>query len=150
MQRFRFSLGLRIYSIIGLSFCSLIGLAAMQANNLADSLKQQRQSELSHLAQLAKDIAREEYDAALRDHSPDELARKTADAIDFVQWNRIFAACGNRAQPRPGASWRVALGAPVMATFAPVVILGAAILPAEARCSPAHLASPTAIKTGAP
>jgi methyl-accepting chemotaxis protein len=52
MQRFRFSLGLRIYSIIGLSFCSLIGLAAMQANNLADSLKQQRQSELSHLAQL--------------------------------------------------------------------------------------------------
>jgi methyl-accepting chemotaxis protein len=80
MQRFRFSLGLRIYSIIGLSFCSLIGLAAMQANNLADSLKQQRQSELSHLAQLAKDIAREEYDAALRDHSPDELARKTAAA----------------------------------------------------------------------
>ena len=80
MQRFRFSIGLRIYSIIGLSFCSLIGLAAMQANNLADSLKQQRQSELSHLAQLAKDIAREEYDAALRDHSPDELARKTAAA----------------------------------------------------------------------
>ena len=42
-----------------------------------------------------------------------------------VQWNRIFAACGNRAQPRPGASWRVALGAPVMSTLAPVVILEA-------------------------
>jgi methyl-accepting chemotaxis protein len=80
MQRFRFSLGLRIYSIIGLSFCGLIGLAAMQASNLADSLKQQRQSELSHLAQLAKGIAREEYDAAVRNHSPDELARKTAAA----------------------------------------------------------------------
>jgi hypothetical protein len=125
-------------------------LAAMQANNLADSLKQQRQSELSHLAQVAQGIAREEYDAAVRDHSPDELARKTADAIDFVQWNRIFAACGNRAQPRPGASWRVALGATVMATLAPVVILGAAILPAKAQCSPAYMASPTAIKTGAP
>jgi len=76
----RFSIGIRIYSIIGLSFCGLIGLAAMQANNLADSLKQQRQSELSHLAQVAQGIAREEYDAAVRNHSPDELARKTAAA----------------------------------------------------------------------
>jgi protein tyrosine/serine phosphatase len=67
-----------------------------------------------------------------------------------VQWNRIFAACGNRAQPRPGASWRVALGAPVMSTLAPVVILEAAILPVEAQCSPAYMASPTAIKTVAP
>src|SRR5674476_623062 len=80
MPRFRFSVGLRIYSIIGLSFCGLIGLAAMQANNLADSLKQQRKSELSHLAQVALGIAREEYDAAVRDHSPDEIARKTAAA----------------------------------------------------------------------
>ena len=80
MQRFRFSIGLRIYCIIGLSFCGLIGLAMMQANNLAGSLKQQRQSELSHLAQLALGIAREEYDAAVRDHSSDELARKVAAA----------------------------------------------------------------------
>ena len=57
-----------------------------------------------------------------------------------VQWNRIFAACGNRAQLRPGASWRVALGAPVMSTLAPVVILEATILPAEAQCSSAYMA----------
>jgi methyl-accepting chemotaxis protein len=80
MQRVRFSIGLRIYSIIGLSFCGLIGLAAMQASNLADSLKQQRQNELSHLAQIALSIAREEYDASVRDHTPDDLARKTAAA----------------------------------------------------------------------
>ncbi|MGA2290608.1 cache domain-containing protein [Bradyrhizobium sp.] len=80
MQRVRFSIGLRIYSIIGLSFCGLIGLAAMQASNLADSLKQQRQNELSHLAQIALSIAREEYDASVRDHSSDDLARKTAAA----------------------------------------------------------------------
>ena len=80
MQRFRFSIGFRIYSIIGLGFCGLIGLAAMQTSNLVDSLKQQRQSELSHLAQLALGIAREEHDAALRDRTPDELARKTAAA----------------------------------------------------------------------
>src|SRR5664279_2079679 len=80
MHTMRFSIGLRIYSIIGLSFCGLIGLAVMQAGNLADSLKQQRENELSHLAQLALGIAREEYDAAVRDHSSDELARKVAAA----------------------------------------------------------------------
>ena len=46
MRRLRFSIGVRIYSIIGLSFCGLAGLAALQANNLADSLRQQRQGEL--------------------------------------------------------------------------------------------------------
>ena len=76
----RFSIGLRIYSIIGLSFCGLIGLAVMQAGNLADSLRQQRENELSHLTQLALSIAREEYDTAVRDHSSEELARKTAAA----------------------------------------------------------------------
>jgi methyl-accepting chemotaxis protein len=76
----RFSIGLRIYSIIGLSFCGLVGLAVMQAGNLADSLKQQRQNELSHLAQIALSMAREEYDAAVRDHSSDEEARKRAAA----------------------------------------------------------------------
>jgi methyl-accepting chemotaxis protein len=80
MASVRFSIGLRIYSIIGLSFCGLIGLAAMQAANLADSLKQQRENELSHLTQLALNIAREEYDTSVRDHSPDDLARKTAAA----------------------------------------------------------------------
>ena len=76
----RFSLGFRIYSIIGLSFCGLIGLAAMQANNLADLLKKQRQDELNHLTQIAVTIAREEYDASVRDHSADGLAQKNAAA----------------------------------------------------------------------
>jgi methyl-accepting chemotaxis protein len=80
MQGMRFSIGFRIYSIIGLSFCGLIGLAAMQASNLADSLKKQRQDELSHLTQIALVIAREEYDAAVRDHSADGLAQKNAAA----------------------------------------------------------------------
>jgi methyl-accepting chemotaxis protein len=76
----RFSIGFRIYSIIGLSFCGLIGLAAMQTSNLADSLKQQRQDELSHLTQIALSIAREEYDAAVRDRSAEGLAQKNATA----------------------------------------------------------------------
>ena len=50
-----------------------------------------------------------------------------------VQGNRIFAARANRAQPRPSMSWRVALGAPVMATFVSVIILAATALPAKAQ-----------------
>jgi methyl-accepting chemotaxis protein len=78
MKRIRFSISARIYLIIGLSFCGLIGLAAIQANNLAVSLRSQRESELRHLSELALGIAKEEYDASRRDHSPDAAARKAA------------------------------------------------------------------------
>ena len=78
MRGFRFSVSLRIYSIIGLSFCGLIGLAVMQAGNLKVSLKQQRQSELRHLTEIAVGIAREEYDAAIRDRSSEQIAKKLA------------------------------------------------------------------------
>lgn len=61
MNRLKISIGLRLYSIIGLSFLGLAGLAWMQLNTLGDSLKQQRQSELTHLTELALGIAQEEY-----------------------------------------------------------------------------------------
>ena len=77
-MKLRFSIKLRIYSILGLSFCGLIGLAAMQVNNLDGSLRDQRQSELSHLAETALSIARDEYDSSQRDHTPAELAQKRA------------------------------------------------------------------------
>ncbi len=87
MKGFRFSVGLRIYSIIGLSFCGLIGLAVMQANNLANSLKEQRELELGHLAQIALGIAKEEYDASGRDRASDDLARKkAADRISKLRY----------------------------------------------------------------
>ena len=74
----RFSIGLRIYSIIGLSFCGLIGLAVLQVNTLATSLKAQRQNELVHLGQLAVNVAQEEYDAAKRDNTSEEKAKERA------------------------------------------------------------------------
>ncbi|MGY3454050.1 methyl-accepting chemotaxis protein [Bradyrhizobium sp. USDA 4353] len=60
----RISLSVRIYAIIGLSFCGLLGLALFQALNLSTSLRQQRQSELQHLVQNALSIVRDEYDKA--------------------------------------------------------------------------------------
>ncbi|WP_315724476.1 MULTISPECIES: cache domain-containing protein [unclassified Bradyrhizobium] len=78
MAQPRFSLALRIYAIIGLSFCGLIGLAATQSQNLGTALKDQRQSELAHLTETALSIAREEYDSIARDKVAPEAAQKTA------------------------------------------------------------------------
>jgi len=78
MARPRFSLALRIYAIIGLSFCGLIGLALTQAQSLANALTEQRQNELSHLVQAAVSIAKEEYESIARDKVAPELAQKKA------------------------------------------------------------------------
>lgn len=76
----RFSISLRLYGIIALSFCGLAGLAAMQIENLASSLREQRQGELRHLAEVALSIAREEQTAAARSGAADEVARRQAAA----------------------------------------------------------------------
>ncbi|MGJ4952888.1 cache domain-containing protein [Bradyrhizobium sp. HKCCYLS20291] len=78
MAQPRFSLALRIYAIIGLSFCGLAGLAATQSQNLGTALKDQRQSELTHLTETALSIAREEYDSIARDKVAPEAAQKKA------------------------------------------------------------------------
>ncbi|UFX45757.1 cache domain-containing protein [Bradyrhizobium sp. 41S5] len=79
-MNFRISLAQRIYAIVGLSFCGLTGLAAIQATNLADALRAQRQSELKHLTQLALGIAQEEHDAAVGRGADGDAARRNAAA----------------------------------------------------------------------
>ncbi|WP_398477518.1 cache domain-containing protein [Tardiphaga sp.] len=78
MKHLRFSISLRIYCIIGLSFCGLIGLATFQATKLADALKQQRQAELHHLVDLARSIAQDEYDQAQKGRSTEAQAKQNA------------------------------------------------------------------------
>lgn len=80
MPPIRLSIGLRLYSIIGLCICGIAGLAWMQLNTLSDSLKLQRQGELTHLTQLALGIAQEEYASIQRSGVTDEAARKAAAA----------------------------------------------------------------------
>ena len=87
MAQPRFSLALRLYAIIGLSFCGLAGLAATQSQNLATALQEQRQSELAHLTQTALSIAREEYDAIARDKvAPDVAQKKAAERIGKLRY----------------------------------------------------------------
>ena len=64
LRRFRMTVGRRIYALIGLSFLGLAGIGLLNSNELAAGLKQQKQIELQHLAQLALGIVKEEHAAA--------------------------------------------------------------------------------------
>jgi methyl-accepting chemotaxis protein len=86
-MKLRFSIAFRLYAIVGLSFVGLVGLAAVQVNNLASSLHQQRQNELKHLSEVALNIVREEHETAARNGSSDEGAReKAASRIGAIRY----------------------------------------------------------------
>lgn len=83
----RLSIKFRIYIIIGLSFCGLIGLAAVHTGNLATSLREQRQSELAHLVQSALSIARAEYETSQQNGTSAAAARqRAADQIGRLRY----------------------------------------------------------------
>src|SRR6266446_3768631 len=63
-RRFRMTVGRKIYALIGLSFIGLVGIAVLDSRELASSLKQQKQIELKHLAELALGIVKEEHAAS--------------------------------------------------------------------------------------
>jgi methyl-accepting chemotaxis protein len=63
-RRFRMTVGRKIYALIGLSFIGLLGIAILDSRELASSLKQQKQIELKHLAELALGIVNEEHAAS--------------------------------------------------------------------------------------
>jgi methyl-accepting chemotaxis protein len=63
-RRFRMTVGRKIYALIGLSFIGLLGIAVLDSRELASSLKQQKQIELKHLAELALGIVKEEHAAS--------------------------------------------------------------------------------------
>jgi methyl-accepting chemotaxis protein len=64
LRRFRMTVGRKIYALIGLSFIGLLGIAILDSRELASSLKQQKQIELKHLAELALGIVKEEHAAS--------------------------------------------------------------------------------------
>src|SRR6266404_1421319 len=84
LRRFRMTVGRKIYALIGLSFIGLVGIAVLDSRELASSLKQQKQIELKHLAELALGIVKEEHaavqkgDIAVADAQKRALARVAA------------------------------------------------------------------------
>jgi methyl-accepting chemotaxis protein len=78
VRRFRMTVGRRIYALIGLSFLGLLGIGVLNSGELASSLRQQKQIELKHLADLALGIVKEEYAAAQKGDIPVADAQKRA------------------------------------------------------------------------
>ena len=64
LRRSRMTVSRKIYALIGLSFLGLVGIGVLDSRELASSLKQQKQIELQHLADLALGIVKEEHAAA--------------------------------------------------------------------------------------
>ncbi len=64
LHRFRMTVNRKIYALIGLSSVGLLGIAVLNFRELASSLRQQKQIELKHLAELALGIVKEEHAAA--------------------------------------------------------------------------------------
>jgi Methyl-accepting chemotaxis protein len=58
------TVGRKIYALIGLSFIGLLGIAFLDSRELTSSLKQQKQIELKHLAELALGMVKEEHAAS--------------------------------------------------------------------------------------
>jgi methyl-accepting chemotaxis protein len=64
LLRPRMTVSRKIYALIGLSFVGLLGIALLDSSELGSGLKQQKQIELQHLAELALGIVKEEHAAA--------------------------------------------------------------------------------------
>jgi methyl-accepting chemotaxis protein len=79
-NRFRMTIGLKIYALIGLGFLGLLGNTFLDSRELASSLMQQKQIELQHLAELALGIVKDEYAASQRGDLPLADAQKRAQA----------------------------------------------------------------------
>src|SRR6266576_2068925 len=64
LGRVRITVNRKIYAFIGVSFIGLLGITLLDSRELASSLKQQKQIELQHLAELALGIVKQEHAAA--------------------------------------------------------------------------------------
>jgi methyl-accepting chemotaxis protein len=74
----RSTVGRKIYSLIGLSFVGLLGVAFFESRELASSLDQQKQIELRHLGDVALGIIKEEHATAQKGGVSDADAQKRA------------------------------------------------------------------------
>jgi methyl-accepting chemotaxis protein len=80
LSKLRMTIGRRIYLLIGLGFLGLLGTTFLASREMATGLKQQKQIELSHLADLALGIVKDEHAAAQRGEISTDEAQKRAQA----------------------------------------------------------------------
>ncbi|MFL9828671.1 cache domain-containing protein, partial [Rhodoplanes sp. SY1] len=80
LSKVRFTIGRRIYAVIGLGFLGILGITWLDSAELASSLKTQRQYELQHLTDLAIAIVAGEDAVAKAAGLPPDEAQKRAQA----------------------------------------------------------------------
>jgi len=78
--RFRMTIGLKIYLVIGLVFIGFLASVFHSAREMGVSLERQKQRELTHLAEVALAVINEEYAAAQKGTITAEEAQKRAAA----------------------------------------------------------------------
>jgi methyl-accepting chemotaxis protein len=80
LRRLRLTIGLKIYTIIGLCVAGLLGLVVIEAREMGFGLEAQKKLELKHLAQVAIRIVKDEYAAVQAGTISTEEAQKRAAA----------------------------------------------------------------------
>jgi len=78
VNRVRLTIGRKIYALIGFGFLGLLGIALLDSSEMASGLRQQKQIELKHLAELALAIAKDEQAAGQASGAPVAESQKRA------------------------------------------------------------------------
>ena len=79
-RQFKMTVGRKIYILIGLGFLGLLGNTFLNSRELASGLREQKQLELKHLAELALAVVKEEHAAAEKGEISVAEAQKRAQA----------------------------------------------------------------------
>src|SRR4051794_31036609 len=96
LARIKFTIGLKIYLIIGLCLVALLGVATFEMQQLAAGLETQKRVELKHVAQVAMGIIKEEQatvqsggvsDAQARTHAAARIAKLRYGENDYFWIN---------------------------------------------------------------
>ncbi|HEY0327563.1 MAG TPA: methyl-accepting chemotaxis protein [Rhodopseudomonas sp.] len=79
-DRFRLTIGRKIYAVIGLGCVGLLGITWLDSHELSSGVRQQKQIELQHLAELALGIVKEEQALGAAGGLAEAEAQKRAQA----------------------------------------------------------------------
>ena len=89
LKRFRFTVGGKIYAIIALSFAGFVTVLMFQMQELSRGLQDQKQLELQHLAEVATNIAQQEFaEAQAGKVSSAEAQKRAATRIGELRYGQ--------------------------------------------------------------
>jgi methyl-accepting chemotaxis protein len=83
---FRLTIGRRIYLLIGLASVGLLGLTILDTFGLSSSLKQQKQIELKHVAELALSVVKQEHASQASGVSEQDARQRAAQRLSALRY----------------------------------------------------------------